>query len=397
VLRHRILLPLAVGSLLAAPLAACADDDTDDAGTTTTEQTTTTEPMEVDEAVLERVTEAAQATIDEGTAAFTIEARQETGDDSDTGVGSGRDGTTTTRSDDDGTTTTRGDGDDRTTTTRADDTTGGGGAEDDQRESPVQVEGEIDFEADQRRLTFVGPDGELDMILDGSTAYIELPATEDDDWARIDLDELLDTQVGVGGPAALPFQDPADNLRVLQGNVIATSEEGTEEVDGEDTDRFRLVIDLEASVSDAPEDVQEALEETLARTGVQELEMHVWIDQDDLIRRVEYTLDLDEVRIDEEDTTGSGDADGGAVQADPEGRLVVVFEYFDFGTDVQIELPDEENIVDIDEQAIRDSLGLDDDGSNGGRTDDTTTTTTGGTGTGNGRDTTTTTTTRSGN
>jgi hypothetical protein len=360
-MRRRILVPLAAGALLASPLAACADDDTADGTTTTTEDTTTTTVLDVDQDVLDRVVEAAEATIDEGTASFTIKARQDDGDTDTTDLDD-QDGTTTT------TTTTTGGADDddgdTTTTTTGTDT-------DSANELEVEVEGVVDFDADQRRLTFVGPEGDLDMILDGSTAYIELPATEDDDWARIELDELLDTQVGVGGPAALPFQDPADNLRILEGNVIAASEEGSEEIDGEDTDHLRVVIDLEASVEDAPEETQEALEETVARTGAQELEMHVWVDDDDLIRRVEYTLDLDQVRVDDSDVD-TGDTDTG-VQADPEGRLVVTFDYFDFGDDVEIELPDDENIIDIDEQAIRDSLGLDDGTT---ATDGTTTTTT---------------------
>jgi hypothetical protein len=372
-MRRRILTMFAVGAMVALPLAACADDDDADGTTTTADTTTTTTQVEVDEAVLQRVTDASQATIDEGTASFTIEAHQETDDATD--------GTTTTTTT---TTTTNGAGtadDDATTTTGRGTNTD---TDTERRESEVDIEGVVDFDNDQRRLTFVGPEGELDMILDGSEAYIELPATEDDDWARIDLEALLDTQVGVGGPAALPFQDPADNLRVLQGNVISATEEGTEQIDGEDTDHFRLVIDLEASVSDAPEDVQEALEETLARTGAQELEMEVWIDEDDLIRQARYTLDLDQIRVDEEDVDNGTDT---GVAADPEGRLVVTFTYFDFGEDVEIELPDEENIVDIDEDAIRRSLGLDE----GTGTTGTTTTTTNGTGTGGTDDTTTTT------
>lgn len=128
--------------------------------------------------------------------------------------------------------------------------------------------------------------------MDGSTAYLELPATEGDDWIRTDLDELLGDDVGIGGPAGLPFQDPADNLRVLEGNVIAAQQEGTEQVDGEQTDVVRLVIDLEASAEDASDEVNDALVDMVQRTGARELEMWVWLDIDeDEIRDAFDTID----------------------------------------------------------------------------------------------------------
>jgi hypothetical protein len=320
---RRILALPVIAAMVALP--ACGDDD-GDAATATTEATTTTleerdsTDREVDEAVVERVAEAAENTVDEGTARFTIEATSE-----DTGF------------DDDS----------------------------------IEVEGEVDFDAGQRRLTFSGADGDLDMIVDGSEVYLELPATEDDDWVRVDLDLLFDTEVGTGGPGGIPFQDPTDNIRVLGASVVEASEEGTEQVNGEDTTHHRLVIDLVEAADESTDDARDAAERLAEQTGLEELEMEVWIgDDDDLIHRIAYVLDLDDVRVDETDD----DAVEGSVEADPEGRLVVTVDYRDFGTDVDIELPSEDQIIDLDEEAIRDTLG-DLDGGGSGRDDDTTTTT----------------------
>lgn len=292
-----------------ASLAACTDDDTDEA-VTDTDDTADEVTDDVDQEALDRVVDATQATIEEGTATFRVTAGAR---DVDIAQDTNQD-----------------------TTQRVD----------------VEIDGVVDFDADQRRLTFVGPQGTLDVIMDGSTAYLELPATEGDDWVRTDLDELLGDDVGIGGPAGLPFQDPADNLRVLEGNVIAAQREGTEQVDGEQTDVVRLVIDLEASAEDASDEVNDALVDMVQRTGARELEMWVWLDGDDLIRRVRYELDLDQVRVDDDDI----DADADTVEADPSGVLLVTFDYSDFGADVDIELPDDENIIDIDEDEIRDAF-----------------------------------------
>jgi hypothetical protein len=311
--RRTLALPV-LAALVAVP--ACGDDDTDATGTTEPTTTTTTAQErtgEVDDAVVERVAEAAERTVDEGSARFTIEATSE---------GTGFDG------------------------------------------ESIEIEGEVDFDAGQRRLIFSGQDGELEMIVDGSEVYLELPATEDDDWVRVDLDLLFDTEVGTGGPGGIPFQDPTDNLRVLGAAVIEASEEGSEQIGGEDTTRHRLVIDLVDAAEESTDDAREAAERLAEQTGLQEIEMEVWIgDDDDLIHRISYVLDLGDVRV--EETEDDADA---AVEADPEGRLIVTVDYRDFGTDLDIELPAEDQIIDLDEDAIRETLGDLGGGSTGGTT-----------------------------
>jgi hypothetical protein len=299
---HRRLAILAVIPMLL--FVACNDNDTDVADDTTT--TTTTRPPaeerldQTDEQTIERVAQAAQNMVDEGTASFMMELRTE-------GTGAQRD------------------------------------------PEPIEVEGYVDFENEQRQFSYgEGEDG-IDVIVDGSTAYIQLPFTEDDDWASIELDVLLDAEVGVGGPAAIPYQNPGDNIRVLQGTVTDTREVGTETVRGDSTTHYHLTIDLRAAATEADDDAQEALRRTTEQTGLEELEMAVWIDDDDLIRRVEYTVDLEQAEITEEDEAGT-------VEADPQFRTIVTIEYFDIGDPVDIELPDEENVVVLDEERIRDAV-----------------------------------------
>ena len=305
-----------LGALIGAMLllGACADDGTTDSASTTT-TTEDREERSVDDEVVERVADAAAKTVDEGTARFTVAVASE-------GTGTG-----------------------------ADD------------EQPITVDGEVDFENEQRLLTLQGPSGELDVVIDADVAYVELPATEGDDWMKVELDSLFDDDIGFGGPAAMPFQSPEDNLRVLEGSAVHAAEAGEETIDGEDTTRYEMIIDLEAAAEDANNEVEEAVRTTSERTGLSELEIDVWVDEDDLIRRVEYTLDLSEVDVEE-------DVDSGSVEADTQGSVTVTVDYSDFGTNVNIEVPDDEDVVDIDEDAVRDAIG----GSQGGSAGTTSTT-----------------------
>lgn len=311
---------LAAFALLA--VVACGDDDdttTADATTTsTTAATTDRSEWSVDQDALDAVTQAVENTVDEGTAAFTVTV--EAG-----GTGTEADG-----------------------------------------QAPIEAEGEVDFDNEMRRIVLVGPQGDLDVIIDGDVAYVELPATEGDDWMRIDLADLFDEDLGMGGPAGIPFQDPADNLRLLEASALHAAETGSETIDGTDTTRYELVIDIEAAADEARDDVQDAVSDISDRTGLQELEMEVWVDDDDLIRRVTYSIDLDQATV----TETEDDADA-AVEADPEGLVLVTVDYHDFGLTLDIEVPAEEDVIDLDEDAVRDAIQGESSGS-----DSTTTSTT---------------------
>jgi hypothetical protein len=314
---------LAASALLLA--AACGDDDDSSAAddTTTTSTSTTVADrtaQDVDEDVIDRIADAVDATIAEGTARFTVTVETE-------GTGTGGDG-----------------------------------------EQPIEAEGEVDFDDEMRLLTIVGPEGNLEVVIDGDTAYLELPATEGDDWMRIDLSALFDEDLGMGGPAGIPFQDPTNNLRLLGGSALHAQEAGEETIDGTDTTRYELVIDIEDAATEASQEVQDAVEATAERTGLTELAMEVWIDDDDLIRRVAYTLDLDQAEVTETD-----DDTDSEVVADPEGSVTVTVEYRDFGATLDIEVPDEDDVIDLDEDAVRSALGGDRSDSGGTTTTSTTT------------------------
>lgn len=304
----RVALALVCTLLLAACAGGTATDTSDSATTAASEPDV--DPTGTDQEALDRVTTAAGATAEQGTTRFEI-------------------------------------------TLESAGTQGADGRQ------PVTVEGEEDFEAEQRQMTFVAPNGELDMIVDGSDVYIQLPATEDDQWARVELDDLIGDDVGFGGPGGLPFQSPQDNLDVLTNAATGAQEGDTEEVRGESTTRYDLTVDLEQAAEDL-EDGNATAQQLAQQSGVSELDMQVWIDDEDLIRRVSYSLDLSQAEVD------ADEVEGAEVEADPQGTVTLTIEYFDFGATLDIQLPDEDSIVDIDEEQIRSSMPQ--DGSMGGTT-----------------------------
>lgn len=299
-MRISLLLALA----LTLTLAGCADSQT--ASPEATETAVATEPTEertvtgMDQEALDRVVEAAANSVDAGTARFSLSVEA-----AESGATEGAEATI--------------------------------------------AEGEEDFAQRLRLIRFVGGSGELATVVDDTTVYVELPATEGDDWARVELDELLD-DAGFGGPGGLPFQSSADNLKVLENAVVAAAEEGSEDLDGTATTRYHLNIDLEQAAEDTDGEVNETFSTLAESSSVDELDMTVWIDDEDLIRRVSYAVDLAQA---EEVEVATEDAE---VNVEPTGQASVTVDYFDYGATLDIEVPDEASIVDIDEEEIKDSF-----------------------------------------
>ena len=290
--------------LLVVACSGAADSTADDATSAPSEPTeaatAATEPVaDTGSAELDRIVAAAEATAEQGTVAFeiTIETEGTQGED---GV------------------------------------------------QPVSAEGTEDFEAEQREVTFQAPGGELRAIVDATEVYVEVPGTEDDTWARVELESLIAGGVGFGGPGGLPFRSATDNLAVLKDAVTAVGDGVEEDIDGEATTRYDLTVDLSLAAEQAAE--SNATWEALAeQSGVTQLDMQVWLDDSDLIRRIAYSIDLSQADV----AAATEDAE---VDVEPQGTVTVLVDYTDYGTPVDIEIPDEDSIVDIDEDEIRDSL-----------------------------------------
>lgn len=205
------------------------------------------------------------------------------------------------------------------------------------------AEGVEDFETQRRQITFSGPQGELDAVVDGSETYLRVPFLEGASWVRVDFADLGGGSLG--GPVGLPLQDPGGAIELIDGTSGQVRELGEEDAEGVATTRYAVTVDLVAVADQADALAGGDVAAAMAETGARELAMNVWVDDDDLIRRVAYTLDADPTEVSAGDATFSA---GGPVTA--------TFAYRDFGTDAEVAVPSDGEVLDIDEDAIRDGV-----------------------------------------
>ncbi len=207
-------------------------------------------------------------------------------------------------------------------------------------------EGEIDFEnqrassrSDLTELLRNGEmgdiDGELESVVDGPVSYLRSPffttmVGAPTPWIRIDPAALESaTGMDMTQLSGLTANDPNAQLAFLAGVVEGSVEElGAGEVRGTPTTRLRATVDLREAAEDAGavSDPQ-VFEQFIASVGGGELVVEVDLDDDDRVRRLTYEHRLP--------------AEGGG------GHQRVELEYFDFGADVAISLPPDDQVTDL--------------------------------------------------
>jgi hypothetical protein len=255
----------------------------------------------LDDEALERIADAAANTVDEGTARFTV-------------------------------------------TVETQDVTGTEGRQ------TVQADGEADFNADRRSLEFPLQQGTMRAIVDDAALYAQLPDTAGDQWARVQLDDVVRDDVALRGPGVLLVESPRDNLEMLRDLASDAREVGRDDVGGAATTHYELTIDLDRASDTARDRVPRTLDRYRQQAGESQIDMEVWVDDDDdVIRRIAYTLDLAQADVDVE-------TDDQGLDTEPRGTLTVEIEYFDFGAPVDISVPDAQQVIDLDMELLRRSM-----------------------------------------
>ena len=206
-------------------------------------------------------------------------------------------------------------------------------------------EGEIDFENQQassrsdlsellRHGGVDDVDGEMESVVDGAVSYVRSPffATmvgAPTPWVRIDPAALESvTGMDMAQLSGLTSNDPKAQLAFLAGVVEGSVEEvGAGEVRGTPTTRLRARVDLRKAVEDtgAVSD-RRTFEQFVASVGGGELAVEVDLDGDDRVRQLAYEHRLP--------------AGGG-------GHQRIELEYFDFGADVAISIPPDDQVTDL--------------------------------------------------
>ena len=160
----------------------------------------------------------------------------------------------------------------------------------------------------------------LTRVMPGGKPWIKMDLNALGKQSGIDLSQF--TQLGT---------DPSrmvDWLRTVSGDVTTV---GTEKLDGIDTTHYRATVDLSKYPDLVPPDqreaVQRAVDQLTKAAHLSSFPVHVWVDEDGLVRQVRAVL--------------TETIQGQTV------NVVTTERFYDFGTPVDIQLPAESQVTDI--------------------------------------------------
>jgi hypothetical protein len=202
------------------------------------------------------------------------------------------------------------------------------------------AEGEFEFAERRGRYTLDLTDlvGQLgvpgsatgEVIREDTVVYLSFPllsllvpgATE---WIRIDLDESSEL-AGFDLGRFNELVDPALYLAYLQAASDDAEDLGSEDVSGTETTHYRTTVHLEQALETAPASQQSTIQ-SLIDAGTSLLPADVWIDGEGLVRKISFEFPA----------------------TDQPGAGAVTMELSDFGVEVTLDTPPDDEVTDIGE------------------------------------------------
>jgi hypothetical protein len=179
------------------------------------------------------------------------------------------------------------------------------------------------------------PPMKMETLMVGETIYMRsdlfsaaLPKGKT--WMKLDLATLGD-EMGLDFDAILEqsrSSDPRSQLSFVQGAKGDIEELGTAVIRGTSTTHYKFTIDVAEAVKDLPAELAE-LKPLLEGAGLGEFPAEAWIDDEGLIRRINYAMS---VPVDE----------SGATQT-----MSISQDFFDFGAKVDISAPPAAEVLDF--------------------------------------------------
>ena len=208
------------------------------------------------------------------------------------------------------------------------------------------IEGAVDFAHRATAMTVdlsetlgsmgaTGDDATLEQRTGGTVLYMRSPLLSraagiaTGKWLKFDLTELAKVKdVDLSQLQEAARNDPRQGLAFLEGvTQDGVDELGHDDVRGVETTRYRAEVDLEKALSRSGSVTdREAFKRLVESVGTKTVEVDVWIDGDNRIRRV---------RIPYRAPYKTGTA-----------GVTMTLEYFDFGAKVDVAPPPESDVVD---------------------------------------------------
>ncbi len=186
-------------------------------------------------------------------------------------------------------------------------------------------------------------DGGMEIRLLGDLMYMKFPnipqlGEVSGKWIKMDLEALAD-QAGIDISRFRSLQqDPTSILNALQGVSGEVKDLGTEVVGGVKTTHYEASIDIRKAIEglDAGGEIAKNLDQMIEMVGSSTLPVQLWIDEQGLLRKLNYSMDLSKI-------------------APPSGRQAVtgtmdiVMELYDFGVKVNVAAPPAAQTIDFGE------------------------------------------------
>jgi hypothetical protein len=173
--------------------------------------------------------------------------------------------------------------------------------------------------------------GQAELIFSNLVYYMKLPEGTNvplppgKQWFKIDLQALGQSKgFDLDQLTQLSQSDPSQTLGFLQGASDDFHEVGTEDVRGVSTTHYAGTIDLAKVAENAPSDLAEQYRKLAELTPSSKVPMDVWVGDDGLVHKLSFEQKL---------------ADNSSMTMEEE--------LFDFGADVNVTPPPEDQVVDL--------------------------------------------------
>jgi hypothetical protein len=154
----------------------------------------------------------------------------------------------------------------------------------------------------------------LSLLVPGATEWIKIDLGESSELAGFDLGRFNE------------LVDPALYLAYLQAASDDAEDLGSEDVSGTETTHYRTTVDLERALETAPASQQSTIQ-ALIDADTSLLPADVWIDDDGLVRKIAFEFPA----------------------TDQPGAGAVTMELSDFGVEVTLDMPSDDEVTDIAE------------------------------------------------
>ena len=214
----------------------------------------------------------------------------------------------------------------------------------------VRVEGPNDVRANSEggydfarrrgssRTSVAGRD--VASVMVGERLYEKVPGLVDQTgthWLGIDLGAIAAVTNVQQATMALDAAtaDPGRMLAYLRG-AGAVRERGSAKIRGASTTRYRTEIDYERAAKAAPRQQRKAIRLAAKLFGVDEQPVDVWVDGEGRVRRLVETFDYSKMELPE-----------GVDLSQVAETATMTLDFFDFGTAVDVDLPDEDDVTDV--------------------------------------------------